>query len=165
MIGKVTDCIIMVEPRHCKVYKKFGFMEFSDIKLDVDANNAESKLMRLKLRENGAIVHYPCFDNVFNELKGFLSVLNDSLAKHQEISLMHDKFLSNNYLSEQEYKLFNFRGFLINSYFHNSKLNLQQQKINNNWDNNYFMQAKAQLVQLIKCCYRMPNELKLSQVS
>lgn len=119
----VTDCIIMVEPRHCKLYKKFGFNEISDIKLDTEADNAESKLMRLQLKDKKSIVHYPCFDRAINELKGFLPVLNEALTKHKELSLMYEKFYSNkSSFTIQEYKLYNFRNFLISSIMHKSKI-------------------------------------------
>lgn len=121
--SNVTDCIIMVEPRHCKVYKKFGFNEISDIKLDNDADNAESKLMRLQLKEKNSIVHYPCFEKAINELKGFLPVLNETLVKHKELSLMYKKFYFNSsFFTVQEYKLYNFRNFLIASILHKAKI-------------------------------------------
>ena len=148
--SNVTDCIIMVEPRHCKVYKKFGFNEISDIKLDHDADNAESKLMRLKLKENESIVHYPCFDKALNELKGFLPVLNESLIKNQELYSMYKKFLSHNsFFTEEEFKLYNFRNFLINSYLHKTKLK----------------KSNVKLVDKLKPSDHLANEMYLSHVS
>ena len=88
--SNVTDCVILVEPRHCKVYKKFNFVEVSEVKLDEDAENAESKLMLLKLRENGRLVQYPCFAKAMNGLKGFLQVLYEALSKHQELNDRND---------------------------------------------------------------------------
>ena len=178
--SNVTDCIIMVEPRHCKVYKKFGFHEISDIKLDNDADNAESKLMRLKLKENGRLIQYPCFATALSELKGFLPVLNESLVKHQEINSMYKKFLTEDKnLTEQEYKLFNFRGFLMNSYLYKIKNELHQKSINENsynyfklfnklldhWPHNFLNESKAQLVQLMNSCIYIADEMSLSHVS
>lgn len=178
--SNVTDCIIMVEPRHCKVYKKFGFIEFSDIKLDNDAENTESKLMRLKLKESGQLIQYPCFATALSELKGFLPVLNESLVKHQEINSMYIKFLINDQnLTEKEYKLFNFRGFLINSYLFKMKNEIHQIRISNrsynhfkllnklldHWPYNYLKESKAQLIQLINFCGKIADEMSLSHVS
>ena len=178
--SNVTDCIIMVEPRHCKVYKKFGFKEISDIKLDNDAENAESKLMRLKLKENGNLIQYPCFATALSELKGFLPVLNETLKKHQEIDSMYKKFLTDDKnLTEQEYKLFNFRGFLMNSYLYKLKSDWHDNKINANsynyfklfnklldqWPHNFLNESKSHLVQLMNFCGSMSTEMRISHVS
>ena len=178
--SNVTDCIIMVEPRHCKLYKKFGFIEISDIKLDNDAENIESKLMRLKLKEKGSLIQYPCFAAALSELKGFLPVLNETLLKHQEINLMYKKFISNNTnLSEKEYKLFNFRGFLMNSFLYKMKNELHVKKSNGNQDNycklfnklldywpqNFLNQSKVQLVELVTSYNNLDDEMSLSHVS
>ena len=178
--SNVTDCIIMVEPRHCKVYKKFGFIEISDIKLDNDAENVESKLMRLKLKENGRLIQYPCFAAAVNELKGFLPVLNETLLKHQEIDLMYKKFISNNSnLSGKEYKLFNFRGFLMNSFLYKMKNEIYVKSSSENhitylklfnklldyWPQNFLDESKAQLIQLVNSCHMIGEEMRLSHVS
>lgn len=178
--SNVTDCVIMVEPRHCKVYKKFGFIEISDIKLDNDAEYAESKLMRLKLKENGSLIQYPCFAAALIELKGFLPVLNVTLLKHQEINSMYKKFISNNKnLTEKEYKLFNFRGFLMNSFLYKMKNEIHIKKSSSNqinyfklfnklldyWPKNFLDESKAQLVQLVNSCNNIDREMSLSHVS
>lgn len=179
--SNVTDCVILVEPRHCKVYKKFNFVEVSEVKLDEDAENAESKLMLLKLRENGQLVQYPCFAAALNELKGFLPVLNEALLKHQELNNMYKKFLSNRKtLSSKEQHLFNFRGFLMNSYLHKTRIELENKhnyqsscnysklfrKLLENWPQNYLDHLRMQVEQLMNSCYNsIPLEMQLSHVS
>jgi hypothetical protein len=165
--SNVTDCVILVEPKHCKIYKKFNFVEASDVKLDEDAENVESKLMLLKLRENRQLVQYPCFANALIELKGFLPILNEALLKHQEINTIYKKFLSNRIsLSSQELKLFSFRGFLMNSYLYKTKIELENKnlfqsafhyskifgKLLENWPNNYLDQLRMQAEQLMNSC-------------
>jgi hypothetical protein len=178
--SNVTDCVILVEPKHCKVYKKFNFVEVSDVKLDDAAENVQSKLMLLKLRENGQLVLYPCFATALIELKGFLPVLNDALLKHQEINNMYKKFLSNgSFLSNKELQLINFRGFLMNSYLYKTKIEIENQdlfqssyhysklfsKLLENWPNNYLDQLRMQVEQLMTSCNNSSSqELQLSPV-
>ena len=171
----------MVAPRHCKVYKKFGFIEISDIKLDAEADNAESILMILKLKENGKFVHYPFYDSAFEKLKDFLPILNDSLAKHQKLKDMYKVFLSNNLnLKGNEYCLLNFRSFLINSYLHKAQIELESQssyekefmyrklfeKLLEYWPHHYLDQLRQKVVELKNsCCDSQSHELSLSHVS
>lgn len=114
--SNVTDCIILVEPRHCKVYKKFGFIEISEVKLDEEANYTESKLMHLQLKQEQQLISYACFTNAINELEGFIPLLNETLNKHHELNVIYQKLDDTNCeMTIKEYKLFNFRRFLINS--------------------------------------------------
>jgi hypothetical protein len=93
---------------------------------------------------------------------------------------MYKKFLTEDKnLTEQEYKLFNFRGFLMNSYLYKIKNELHQKSINENrynyfklfnklldhWPIKFLNQAKVQVLQLMSSCYRMANEINLNHVS
>lgn len=179
--SNVTDCIILVEPRHCKVYKKFNFVEISELKFDEEAGNTESKLMLLKLRENGSLVPYPCFTMALNSLKGFSLVLTEALMKHQELNNMYKKFLFNHEsLSNSELKIFNFRGLLMDSYIQKTKLELEIRgnfdsyhkfcklfgKLLENWPHHYLSQLRMQVEQLMSLCYNgNKQELPISHVS
>jgi hypothetical protein len=179
--SNVTDCVILVEPRHCKLYKKFNFVEVSNMKLDEDANQAESKLMRLVLRDNGQLIQYPCFASSLKDLKGFSAFLTDALLKHQELNCMYQKFIQNKPLTvSKEISLFNFRGYLMNSYLHNAKIELEDKnntqksytynkffsKLLESWPTNYLDKLRAQVEQLKDSCYNsLTHELPLSHVS
>jgi len=173
----VTDCIILVEPRHCKVYKKFGFIEISEVKLDKEADNTESKLMRLQLRNNGKLVQYPCFATAMNDLKGFRLILSDTLLKQQELKRIYMSFASENReLTIKEFKLFNFRSLLMSSYLYKAKLEISENKSPRNyyqtikdfcclfesWPKNYLFQLRNQVDELLQSYQAIANDINFN---